>query len=80
MTDPASYWPPFGLTLTTPRLGIWHEDNFIGCQDIAAKDFAMLKTQDVQKVHLTPATFDSPAWQLQVRGHEALAKYLGLPV
>jgi RimJ/RimL family protein N-acetyltransferase len=109
MTDPASYWPPFGLILTTPHLqlrpirdedipaaveaarsgiheagrnpfsnqwteappldlaanmaqwywrsragmnpkdwtlplGIWHEDDFIGCQDIVAKDFAALKT------------------------------------
>ena len=109
MTEPAAYWPPFGLTLTTPRLelrpirdgdipaaveaalsgvhepgrnpfsnpwteapphelgtnmaqwywrcrggmtpedwtlllGIWHEDQFVGCQDIAAKDFATLKT------------------------------------
>jgi RimJ/RimL family protein N-acetyltransferase len=216
MTDPASYWPPFGLTLTTPRLvlrpirdedipaavdaaasgihepgrnpfstpwteappqelgtnmaqwywrcrggmtpndwtlllGIWHEDDFVGCQDIAAKDFAMLKTvttgswvrrsvqgrglgkemraavalyafdhlgaevaeseaalwnqqslgvsrslgyepngitranwagktNDVQKVRLTPATFNRPAWNLQIKGHEALAKYLGFPV
>jgi RimJ/RimL family protein N-acetyltransferase len=109
MTDPAEYWPPFGLTLITPRLelrpirdgdipaaveaalsgvhepgrnpfsnpwteappselgtnmaqwywrcrggmspqdwtlllGIWHDDEFVGCQDIAAKDFAALKT------------------------------------
>ncbi len=109
MTDPASYWPPFGLTLATPRLilrpirdedippavsaalsgvhapgrspftrpwaeapahelgpnmaqwywrcratmtpeawtlllGIWHEDEFIGCQDVEAKDFGTLRT------------------------------------
>lgn len=214
MTDPAEYWPPFGLTLITPRLelrpirdgdipaaveaalsgvhepgrnpfsnpwteappselganmaqwywrcrggmspqdwtlllGIWHDDEFVGCQDIAAKDFAALKTvgtgswlrqsrqgrglgkemraavalyafdylgaevaeseaaawnqqslgvsrslgyelngvtraswggktQEVQKVRLTPATFKRPDWNLQVKGHEATAKYLGI--
>ncbi len=109
MTDPATYWPPFGLTLATPRLelrpirdedipaavaaarsgihepgrspftrpwaeapahelgpnmaqwywrcrgnmspaewtlllGIWHQGEFIGCQDLEAKDFAVRKT------------------------------------
>ena len=109
MTDPAPYWPPFGLILTTPRLvlrpirdedipaaaqaalsgihepgrspfsrpwaaapadelgpnmaqwywrcrgnmspqewtlllGIWHDGEFVGCQDVEAKDFAALKT------------------------------------
>jgi RimJ/RimL family protein N-acetyltransferase len=109
MTELTPYWPPFGLTLTTPQLtlrpirdeeipaaaqaalsgihpagrspfsrpwaeapaaelgpnmaqwywrcrgtmspqdwtlllGIWHDGAFIGCQDIAAKDFAALKT------------------------------------
>ena len=109
MTEPADYWPPFGLTLTTPHLqlrpirdedipaaveaalsgvhepgrnpfstpwteappnelgtnmaqwywrcrgtmspqdwtlllGIWHKDEFVGCQDIGARDFATLKT------------------------------------
>ena len=214
MTDPAPYWPPFGLTLTTPRLqlrpiqdrdipaavqaalsgvhepgrnpfsnpwteapshelginmaqwywrcrggmtptdwtlllGIWHKDEFVGCQDIAAKDFATLKTittgswlrqsaqgrgfgkemraavalyafdhlgaevaeseaaiwneqslgvsrslgyelngvtratwggksQEVQNVRLTPATFKRPDWNLQVEGHEAFAKYLNI--
>ncbi|WP_411375880.1 GNAT family N-acetyltransferase [Arthrobacter sp. MPF02] len=28
----------------TLLLGIWHEDEFIGCQDLGAKDFAALKT------------------------------------
>ncbi len=28
----------------TLLLGIWHEGQFIGCQDIGAKDFATLKT------------------------------------
>ncbi|QCB98466.1 N-acetyltransferase [Arthrobacter sp. PAMC25564] len=28
----------------TLLLGIWHDGGFIGCQDIAAKDFATLKT------------------------------------
>jgi RimJ/RimL family protein N-acetyltransferase len=214
MTEPAPFWPPFGLTLTTPRLqlrpirdedipaaveaalsgvhepgrnpfsnpwtespprelgtnmaqwywrcrgtmtaedwtlllGIWHDGAFIGCQDVAAKDFAALKTvttgswlrrsaqgrglgqemraavalyafdylgadvaeseaaawnqqslgvsralgyelngvsraswggttQEVQKVRLTPATFKRPDWNLQVKGHEATAKYLGI--
>jgi RimJ/RimL family protein N-acetyltransferase len=109
MTEPATVWPPFALTLTTPRLalrpirdedipaavqaalngvhepghspfsrpwaespaeelglnmaqwywrcrgnmspqewtlllGIWHDGEFIGCQDVEAKDFAALKT------------------------------------
>ena len=109
MTQLTRFWPPFGLTLTTPRLmlrpirdeeipaaaeaalsgihepgrspfskpwaeapaaelgpnmaqwywrcrgtmspqewtlllGIWHDGEFIGCQDIEAKDFAALKT------------------------------------
>jgi len=214
MTERAPFWPPFGLTLTTPRpqlrpirdedipaaveaalsgvhepgrnpfsnpwtespprelgtnmaqwywrcrgtmwvedwtllLGIWHDGAFIGCQDVAAKDFAALKTvttgswlrrsaqgrglgqemraavalyafdylgadvaeseaaawnqqslgvsralgyelngvsraswggttQEVQKVRLTPATFKRPDWNLQVKGHEATAKYLGI--
>ena len=215
MTEPADYWPPFGLSLTTPRLqlrpirdadipaaveaalsgvhepgrspfsnpwtesprrassartwrsgtggaaanmtpqdwtlllGIWHDGEFIGCQDVEAKDFATLKTvttgswlrqsvhgrglgkemraavalyafdwlgaevaeseaaawnqqslgvsrslgyelngvtraawggkaQEVQNVRLTPATFKRPDWQLEVEGHEATAKYLGI--
>ncbi len=132
----------------TLLLGIWHEQEFIGCQDIGAKDFATLKTvttgswlkqshhgqglgtemraavalyafdwlgaaaaeseaaawnaaslgvsrslgyelngvtrmgwggkmEEVQKVRLTPATFKRPDWTLQVKGHEAAAKYLG---
>ncbi|WP_314215297.1 GNAT family protein [Pseudarthrobacter equi] len=28
----------------TLLLGIWHEEQFIGCQDVGAKDFALLKT------------------------------------
>lgn len=109
MTDSAAFWPPFSLSLHTPRLtlrpiqdadipaaidaalsgvhepgrnpfsspwaekpaeelgpnmakwywrcragmtpeewtmllGIWHDGEFIGCQDVAAKDFATLKT------------------------------------
>jgi RimJ/RimL family protein N-acetyltransferase len=109
MTELAACWPPFGLTLTTPRLtlrpvldedipaavhaalsgihepgrspfstpwaetpaqelgpnmaqwywrcranmspqewtlllGIWHEGDFLGCQDVAAKDFATVRT------------------------------------
>ena len=109
MTDSAAFWPPFALSLRTPRLtlrpiqdadipaavdaalsgvhepgrnpfsspwaekpaeelgpnmakwywrcranmtpeewtmllGIWHDGEFIGCQDVAAKDFATLKT------------------------------------
>jgi RimJ/RimL family protein N-acetyltransferase len=214
MTELATCWPPFGLTLATPRLtlrpirdedipaavtaalggihepgrspfsmpwaempaeelgpnmaqwywrcrgnmssrewtlllGIWHEREFIGCQDIEAKDFATVKTvstgswlrrsvqgqglgkemraavalyafdwlgadaaeseaaawneqslgvsrslgyrlngitraswggvaQDVQKVRLTPATFNRPDWQLQVDGHKPFATYLGI--
>ncbi|WP_066286320.1 GNAT family N-acetyltransferase [Arthrobacter sp. B6] len=133
----------------TLLLGIWHENEFIGCQDIGAKDFAALKTvstgswlkqsvhgrglgkemraavalyafdwlkaevaeseaaawnaaslgvsralgyelngvtrtawgdkaEEVQKVRLTPATFKRPDWTLQVEGHEAAAKYLGI--
>lgn len=214
MTEPASYWPPFALSLATPRLtlrpirdedipaavqaalsgvhepgrnpfsqpwteapagelgpnmaqwywrcrgnltpqewtlllGIWHGGEFIGCQDVGAKDFGTLKTVgtgswlrqsmhgrgfgkemraavalyafdwlgaevaeseaavwnarslgvsrslgyglngttraawggkavDVQKVRLTPATFNRPAWQLQVEGHAPTAKFLGI--
>jgi RimJ/RimL family protein N-acetyltransferase len=130
-------------------LGIWHDGDFIGCQDVAAKDFTTLKTvstgawlrqsaqgrglgtemraavalyafdylgaelaeseaavwneaslgvsrslgyelngvtravwggkpQEVQKVRLTPATFRRPDWTLQVQGHPAAAKYLGI--
>src|SRR3954464_14898605 len=35
-----------GMTPTdwTLPLGIWHQNDFIGCQDVVAKDFAMLKT------------------------------------
>ena len=36
------------------------------------------KAQEVQKVRLTPATFNRPDWQLKVEGHEATAKYLGI--
>ena len=36
------------------------------------------KPQEVQKVRLTPATFRRPDWTLQVKGHEATAKYLGI--
>lgn len=132
----------------TLLLGIWHADEFIGCQDIGAKDFATLRTvgtgswlkqshhgrgfgtemraavvlyafdwlkadvaeseaatwnaaslgvsralgyelngvartnwggkaEDVQKVRLTPTTFNRPAWTLKVSGHEPAAKFLG---
>jgi len=132
----------------TLLLGIWHGGEFIGCQDIGAKDFAALKTvstgswlkqsvhgrglgkemrtavalyafdwlkaevaeseaaawnaaslgvsralgyelngvarmswggkmQEVQKVRLTPATFQRPDWTLEVAGHEAAARFLG---
>ena len=37
------------------------------------------KAQDVQKVRLTPGTFNRPAWQLKVEGHEATANFLGIP-
>jgi RimJ/RimL family protein N-acetyltransferase len=214
MTELASCWPPFALTLSTPRLtlrpvrdedipsavraalngihepgrspfstpwaempaqelgpnmaqwywrcranvspqewtlllGIWHGDDFIGCQDIAAKDFAAVRTvstgswlrrdvqgrgfgkemraavalysfdwlgaeaaeseaaawnnqslgvsrslgyrlngitraswggkaQEIQRVRLTPTTFNRPDWTLQVEGHEPTARYLGI--
>jgi RimJ/RimL family protein N-acetyltransferase len=214
MTEPALYWPPFALTLTTPRLvlrpirdedipaavqaalrgvhepgrnpfsqpwaefpahqlgpnmaqwywrcradvkpeawtlllGIWQDGEFIGCQDIEAQDFATRRTvgtgswltksaqgkglgkemraavvsyafdylkaevaeseaagwnerslgvsrslgyelngitraswggkmQEVQKVRVTPATFKRPGWTLQVQGHEATARFLGI--
>jgi len=132
----------------TLLLGIWHEGELVGCQDVGSKDFATLKTVstgswlkqsvqgrglgkemraavvlyafdwlnaevaeseaavwnaaslgvsrslgyelngvtrtawgdkvvDVQKIRLTPATFKRPDWTLQVKGHEAAAKYLG---
>ena len=131
----------------TLRLGIWHENELIGCQDIGAKDFAALKTvstgswlkqsvqgrgfgkemraavvlyafdwlgaevaeseaadwneaslgvsrslgyelngvtrkawgtqiETVQHVRLTPGSFKRPDWELQVKGHEAAAKFL----
>jgi len=131
----------------TLLLGIWHGGEFIGCQDVGAKDFAALKTvstgswlkqsvqgrglgkemraavalyafdwlgaevaeseaalwneaslgvsralgyelngttrktwgpkvETVQHVRLTPETFKRPDWTLQVRGHEAAAKFL----
>lgn len=133
----------------TLLMGIWREDEFIGCQDLGAKDFAILKTvstgswlkrsvqgqglgtemraavalyafdwlgaeaaeseaavwnaaslgvsrslgyelngttrmnwggkaEEVQKVRLTPETFKRPDWTLQVKGHEAAAKFLGM--
>lgn len=131
----------------TLLLGIWHEGLFVGCQDVAAKDFAALKTvstgswlkqsvqgrglgkemraavvlwafdwlgaevaeseaaawneaslgvsrslgyepngttrktwgtqvQTVQHVRVTPETFKRPEWELQVKGHEAAARFL----
>ena len=128
-------------------LGIWHEGELVGCQDIGAKDFATLKTvstgswlkqsvqgrglgkemraavvlyafdwlnaegaeseaaawnaaslgvshslgyelngvtrtawgdkvEGVQKIRLTPATFKRPDWTLEVKGHEAAARFL----
>lgn len=36
------------------------------------------KAQDVQKMRLTPATLVRPGWQLDVEGHAATAKYLGI--
>ncbi|MFJ6156451.1 GNAT family N-acetyltransferase [Pseudarthrobacter sp. NPDC092184] len=131
----------------TLLLGIWHENELIGCQDIGAKDFATLKTvstgswlkqsvqgrgfgkemraavvlyafdwlsaeaaeseaadwnqaslgvsrslgyelngitrkawgtriETVQHVRLTPDSFKRPDWELQVKGHEAAAKFL----
>lgn len=214
MTELTSVWPPFALTLTTPRLslrplrdedipsaveaaasgihergrspfstpwaeaaaadlgpnmarwywrcrantspeawtlilGIWQGDTFLGCQDVEAKDFATLRTvatgswlrtsahgrgfgkemraavalyafdwlnaevaeseaaawnaqslgvsrslgyelngvtrmswdgkqETVQRVRLTPETFNRPDWQLKVDGHEPTARFLGL--
>lgn len=34
------------------------------------------KTETVQHVRLTPATFKRPEWELKVQGHEAAAKFL----
>jgi RimJ/RimL family protein N-acetyltransferase len=133
----------------TLLLGIWHEGDFLGCQDVAAEDFATVRTvstgswlrrdvqgrgfgremraavalyafdwlgadaaeseaatwnqqslgvsrslgyqlngitraswggkaQEVQRVRLTPATFNRPDWHLHVKGHEPTAKYLGI--
>jgi RimJ/RimL family protein N-acetyltransferase len=214
MTTLAEIWPPFGLTLTTPRLtlrpvldadipvavaaarsgvhepgkspfstpwtelpddelapnmaqwywrcragftpdswtlllGIWHNEDLLGVQDIGAKNFAKLRTvstgswlkqaaqgqgigkemraavvsyafdylkaevaeseaaswnkqslgvslslgyerngvykdvwgdtaREVQRVRLTPETFNRPNWTLKVQGHEELKTYLGL--
>lgn len=214
MTTLAETWPPFGLTLTTPRLtlrpvldadipaavaaarsgvheagkspfstpwtelpddelapnmaqwywrcragftpdswtlllGVWHNEDLLGVQDIGAKNFAKLRTvstgswlkqaaqgqgigkemraavvsyafdylkaevaeseaaswnkqslgvstslgyerngvykdvwgdtaREVQKVRLTPETFNRPDWTLKVQGHEELKTYLGL--
>ena len=214
MTTLAEIWPPFGLTLTTPRLtlrpvldadipaavaaarsgvhepgkspfstpwtelpedelapnmaqwywrcragftpeswtlllGVWHNEDLLGVQDIGAKNFNTLKTvstgswlkqaaqgqgfgkemraavvsyafdyleaevaeseaatwnkqslgvslslgyelnglvrdgwgdkvEEVQKVRLTPETFNRPDWTLKVQGHEELKTYLGL--
>jgi RimJ/RimL family protein N-acetyltransferase len=36
------------------------------------------KMQEVQKVRVTPATFKRPDWTLQVQGHEATARFLGI--
>lgn len=36
------------------------------------------KAQDIQKMRLTPATLIRPGWQLNVEGHAATAKYLGI--
>ena len=133
----------------TLLLGIWHKGQFVGCQDVGAKEFAALKTvstgswlkqsvqgvglgkemraavvlwafdwlgaevaeseaaqwntaslgvsrslgyepngitrkawgsnvQTVQHVRVTPDTFKRPDWTLQVEGHEAAAKFLGV--
>jgi RimJ/RimL family protein N-acetyltransferase len=133
----------------TLLLGIWRDNEFIGCQDVEAKDFASLKTVstgswlkrgaqnqgfgkemraaalsyafdylaaeaavseaaiwnkqslgvstslgyepngiyrdkggtdvvDVQRVRLTPESFNRPEWELRVEGHEATAEFLGL--
>jgi hypothetical protein len=34
------------------------------------------KQETVQRVRLTPATFNRPGWQLEVEGHEPTAKFL----
>lgn len=214
MTSLADIWPPFGLTLTTPRLtirpildedipaavaaarsgvhepgkspfstpwaelpddelapnmaqwywrcranfakdswtlllAVWQDDEFLGVQDLGAKNFKTLKTvstgswlkqsaqgrgigkemraavvsyafdylqaevaeseaaswnkqslgvslslgyelnglvrdgwgekvEEVQRVRLTPKTFNRPNWTLKVHGHEGLKTYLGL--
>ena len=36
------------------------------------------KAEDVQKVRLTPETFNRPDWHLKVEGHEATARFLGM--
>ena len=131
----------------TLALGIWHDGTFLGCQDMAARDFSILRTvttgswlrrsaqgrgfgkemraavalyafdwfgadvcesdaahwnaaslgvsralgyelngvtrmswagkpETVQRVRLTPETFNRPDWQLRVEGHEPTAKFL----
>ncbi|MCZ9881362.1 GNAT family N-acetyltransferase [Arthrobacter sp. B2a2-09] len=133
----------------TLLLGIWHNNEFIGCQDVEAKNFESLKTVstgswlkkgaqgqglgkemraaalsyafdylnaematseaaiwnkqslgvstslgyesdgsyrdtwgpdvvEVQRVRLTPEAFIRPDWKLEVEGHEATAKFLGM--
>ena len=36
------------------------------------------KVEEVQRVRLTPKTFNRPNWTLKVHGHEGLKTYLGL--
>lgn len=133
----------------TLLLGVWHDDELLGVQDVGAKNFATLKTvgtgswlkqsaqgqgfgkemraavvsyafdylnaevaeseaaswnrqslgvstslgyelngisrdgwgdkvEEVQKVRLTPKTFNRPNWTLKAHGHEELKSYLGL--
>ena len=36
------------------------------------------KMETVQRVRLTPATFNRPDWHLKVEGHEPTARFLGI--
>ncbi|GAA3276337.1 hypothetical protein AAU01_15030 [Paenarthrobacter aurescens] len=65
----AAVWNQQSLGVST---GLGYEPNGISREGWGEK------VEEVQRLRLTPTTYNRPNWTLKVQGHEALSTYLGI--